>query len=261
MIPRPKPSPVMTLCIAALTKRWVPATLIIDGVEHPTRKIKPAVLMAYDRRVEGVGKSETARKLLRLSPQWWVLYAGNVSDVIELLWRYRARFSKPIDEYSVVDALWGPLNEQKERRAARGAPCSDVSSESFELLAIGFVSGDFRLYRFISDDGEWRECETFACIGRGWYVAEAILTARETTALRLAPEMIYRIYEALRIGSVVPTVGSNASLSMLTADDERVQLRSIENDAQLKKLWERFGLREIGHVDWQETDFRWTDPS
>lgn len=236
----------MTLCIAALALRR----------RLPSPKVDPCVILAYDRRMEGVGASETAHKLWRISPSWWALYAAaSVSDVIELLWRYRARFKKPLDPDRLIDAFWEPLEEQKTRRGRFGRN----PTKTFELILIGWVEEKFRLFQFHSE-ADWQECDPIACIGRGCYVAEAMFYAREQSALRFAPEMIYRVYEALRIGSVVPTVGSNASLSILAAENDRLELHSITSDGELRNLWDRFGYRGISHVDWQETDFRWTPP-
>jgi|GEM_PF-3765262 len=126
-----------------------------------------------------------------------------------------------------------------------------------ELLLVGWVGDRFRIYRYFYP--HWQECDPFASIGYGTLVAEAMLNAREWSALRPAHETAYRVYEAQRMGSIVPSVGTKADLVMLTHEKEYVVSRDIRSDDMLEKLWDRFGFHEL-KVDFRESDFDWGEP-
>lgn len=259
MIPHPANRLDVTLCIAALAYRRDAGPV----------GLRPCAVLSYDRRIEGAGASETAFKMRRLSSLWRGMYAGTVPYATELISRLRVHFQaheSSITEDNALDHLYEPIHRQigtlAERRAANcagvanGAEMKPIRIDE-ELLLVGWVDDRFRIYRYYYP--EWHECDPFAAIGAGIWVAEAMLQARESSSLRSAAEVIYRLYEAQRMGNIVPSVGSRTALAMLTFENGIVRSRDIRSDYALKNLWERFGFRDLD-ANFSESDFDWGEP-
>jgi hypothetical protein len=209
--------------------------------------------MSYDRRVEGAGVVETAHKIRNLSPLWWGMYAGECSEAHEVLGRYSLYLREhedEIDSCNVIDHIWQPIYAQNHAYIRR---LRDSPNVECEFLLVGYFDKRFHLLRFVKD---WTIYDAFAAIGRGWYVAEAVLSGRDKSSIRMVPEMLYRVYEAQRIGTCVPSVGSHASLHLLTYENGMVQRREVMDDRFLEELWTKFGIKDIV-VNWGEDNFPW----
>lgn len=74
------------------------------------------------------------------------------------------------------------------------------------VVFFSWTTGEPSILR-LSDDGTMELCSHFAAIGSGMYIAESSLFYREHSDLTPLADAIYRVYEAMRLGSHGPGVG------------------------------------------------------
>jgi len=132
------------------------------------------------------------------------------------------------------------------------------------LLVIAFAQMNPILYR-IHESGMVENCEHFAAIGSGYYIAESTLFQREQNDDEAVGRTIYNVYEAMRLGSYAPGVGKKFQMWIAEweydcddrEEDEEVTdlgmvIRSEITPAYfaiLEKLYRKYGPKKVGAID------------
>ena len=104
--------------------------------------------------------------------------------------------------------------------------------------------------------GDFERCEDFGAIGSGAIIATTMWAARDKpSSIVFLPETLYRVYECLRMGSIEPSVGVNASLHVLSKEKGRLTMRRLNSDPEFEGLWAEHGFKDY-KLSRAESDFR-----
>jgi len=231
----------MTLCVAAICQD--------NG--------KDRVVIATDWKVSTVSATaEIQDKLYWITPEIPVLIAGTISRAVELKDTYKQYFESlskktppvAITQSNVADVLKRPLalykrkltqeyismrfgldyKEFREATATKGIPqavASDAYAEISRLdldcdLIIVMFDKDKEAYIYRTDaEGMLHHCENFAAIGSGQTIAEGVLYQREHEARHPLGVTVYRVFEAMKLGSIASDVGKKHTLNVLHPPD------------------------------------------
>jgi hypothetical protein len=255
----------MTLCIGALCNYG-----------------NAKAVLTYDTMAStGTAQAENAFKLEKLGRRWWALIAGNISEARELAGIYRSHLSgveETLGGDDALDQLREPaavFHERLRNNTSRrltgfdyqdflpqaGLFSEDIRSAVFyaqppnvELLFLGAImdeqTGTERLRLFKYADGEVWSCDNFAAIGSGAPIAEATLMQRAHSELWSTDRTIYAVYEAHRLGSIAPGVGSamRMNIGQFSPNLNGIPLSVPMNPAwetTMAEAFEKFGPRAI----------------
>jgi 20S proteasome alpha/beta subunit len=105
----------------------------------------------------------------------------------------------------------------------------------------------------IHESGVVETCSHFAAIGSGMYIAESSLFQREQSNEKSLGDMVYHIYEAMKLGSAAPGVGKNFSLHIVsppTPPSEQVKMHWIteEYDKYMDRMFAKFGPKKTSGI-------------
>lgn len=213
----------MTLCVAAICKK---------------SNYKDVVVMATDFQVEGeTTRADIGKKRALVGWEYQpVLLAGTLTRATQLM----QEISRTMGEHKLLPKDEWPrmlrvaVRQQKRALAEEYiSGCLGMEYEEFidkgkeklpeevfrdmayqitkqelgcTILFVGFSQNDPNLYR-VHESGLVEECTNFAAIGSGAYIAESSLFQREHRDKDGLGITIYRVYEAMRLGSYAPGVG------------------------------------------------------
>jgi hypothetical protein len=276
----------MTLCVAALAR--VPNTSI--------GKTRVAVYAA-DFQSEGeIAKAEIGRKIAQMGRSHQiVMIAGTYSRAVDLAGRISALMSEsPKLGVGFQHLLEAAVQDQKRHLAneyvagALGMNYEDfinigkeklpddvyremifsISRQTLDctLLVIAFAQMDPTIYR-IHESGMVENCEHFAAIGSGYYIAESTLFQREQQEEETIGRTIYNVYESMRLGSYAPGVGKKFEIWIAeweydhdsedegedVTDDGMVIRTELMPDYYkvLERHYKRYGPKKVGTIDFQ----------
>ena len=215
----------MTLCVAALAR-----------VPNASFEKRDVVVFAADFQSEGeTAKAEIGKKVAYIGrDQHIVLIAGTSTRAIDLAKRISGELSEPSKlstdiqpnlERAVQSQKWHLADEYVS--GALGMSYQDflnmgkeklpddvyremvysISRQTLDctLLVIAFAQMNPAIYR-IHESGMVENCEHFAAVGSGYYIAESTLFQRSQQELDTVGRTIYNVYEAMRLGSYAPGV-------------------------------------------------------
>jgi 20S proteasome alpha/beta subunit len=212
------------------------------------------VVFCTDKRVESeIGSAETEEKIRWLSPRWYVLAAGPLDEVQELIEIYRSHLDRvSIATGSVLEELRIPPRLLRKRMAeALIHQRVALSYEEFlevgkdklqddvyrqlsydmtvqrieaELLLVGYVplprTKDLSHFEaYLCRSGDIFSRQHFAAIGSGAAVAESALYQRQQNKNSSLSDTLYCVYEAKRLGENVPGVGKETRLAVWCIND------------------------------------------
>jgi len=226
----------MTLCLAAECQRH--------------KRFFNAIVFATDFQVEGeIAKADIGRKLVISGiEEYPILLAGTqtralglslaITECLQLIQRKPNEESRPV--------FWEPLLteavlRQKQRMAdeiisgrfgityeqflATGKATfpddlhrevmAEIARTTLDcwLLVLSFSHTTSRIFR-IGDSGIVETCEHFAAIGSGYHIAEASLFQRSQNLGNDLGTTIYNVYEAMKLGSSAPGVGTEFQIGV-----------------------------------------------
>ncbi len=260
---------IVTLCIAAACQD----------------RDKARIILCSDTKVEaGVAGAEIEDKLRCLVPGWPALLAGNLAKAEELVDFYTnylnprrltekniiMEFKKPAylfkrhlaNEYT--QKTLGLSYDQFLRIGKRVLPerqferileeieyqtYGRLEPESCSLLFCGFLKGDSYIFK-VASDGTSVYVEHFEVIGVGAYVALPALYQRKHYYDVPLEQAIYHVYEAKKLGEIVPGVGKDTRIDIIGPNRQgrtKEQLKSVNADgmALLKERYKRLGLKPV----------------
>ena|SRR5579862_8658893 len=233
----------MTLCIAAL------ATV---------NREDSAAVVAFDSMVStNIATAENTFKLERLGRRWWALFSGVVPAARELAGYYRTHFDStdaegvrledklreddavgalkiPVERYyedhrNHISRLLASLdftqfldNRDKFPESVRNA-IYHASPLGAEFLFIGCVKDKYterdRVRLFLESEGDITFCENFGVIGSGEPIAHAALMQRGHSESWELNQTVYAVYEAQRLGTIAPGVGTQMEIRVFRYSD------------------------------------------
>jgi 20S proteasome alpha/beta subunit len=263
----------MSLCIAAITKRYSP---------------NPKIVLCFDKKIStDVSSAETEFKFDFITGQkLCVLLAGTVTAARELIAVYGSSLrDKKVGELELLEALREPPRIKKRRMAEAYIQSSlAISYNEFlktgkqqlpddifhgvvrhiqemtlgvELIIAGFATASPGmapapvLFRFA-----WEEVErhhNFATIGSGAPAADQCLFRRRQSQINTQlAETMYNVYEAKRFGEQSPTVGAETIMAIVEPGplDGVVQTTTVKPNgfSILEKLYAQYGPRPIQDI-------------
>ena len=258
----------MTLCVAAACQD----------------RGKSRVVIATDWKASaGIATAEIQDKLYWITDDIPVLIAGTVTRAIELKDTYKqyleavaAAQPSPIQikPQDLSDFIKEPIKLFRRKLAEeyvskkfgmnydsfRTAVGKDeipesVAIETFadlakidlecQLIIIIFSDGQPFIFR-VDSDGTVENCEHFATIGSGSYIAEGVLYQRtHEDSMPLGPT-VYQVFEAMKLGSIAPDVGKEHTINVLYPPGElrkTVVGEALTDRAQtfLERQFKKFG--------------------
>jgi hypothetical protein len=171
-------------------------------------------------------------------------------------------FKKQLADSVCVDAI--KLTYQEFRHAvAKDEIPETESSRVFRLLDYPDLNCEAIVMMFVDDttyifelkkNGQWDDCDNFALIGEGAYVAEAFLYLRKHESDCSLGEALYHVFESLKMAAdCVGTVGQDHTISVLyppkdSAGGEYVAVDELTEKGfkfMEDKFKERFGIRQV----------------
>jgi hypothetical protein len=106
----------------------------------------------------------------------------------------------------------GEIPQQVSTGVFRGVESKDLECE---VIIVAFVDGNQYIFQ-VERSGHVEECENFALVGEGTYVAEAMLYLRKHDSRDSVEQALYHVWEALHLASRrVPTVSKTYSIDVL----------------------------------------------
>jgi hypothetical protein len=290
--PFPKPRPILilerhpwreyvTLCVAAECKRH--------------KRFFNALVFATDFAVEGeIASADIGRKMVCGGSEWYpILLAGTQTRALALarmVLGVAESQRQPIDKDSfpldwdailsesvlraknlianeIVSSRFGITYSEFLKAGKTSFPddvfrdtVSDISRSSLDcwLLVLSFSHNHARIYR-LSDAGVVEQCEHFAAIGSGYYIAEGSLFQRSQSVENDLGTTIYNVYEAMKLGSAAPGVSDKFQIGVAEWDwyeqpnphnHGEVKISFLEPPyyAYLAKRFARFGPKSISTV-------------
>ena len=230
----------MTLCVAAACR---------EGR-------KSRIVIATDWRAENyIAGADIQDKLYWVGGNVAVLIASNVSRAVELrdtfsqLFERREKSGKQTNASNVIDVFKTPPIVYKKKlineyvglkfgisykgfldAVEKGRIPVLVAEDTFADIAkirpgccliLAFFLNQ-RPYIFkIEDDGSLENCDNFASIGSGSYIADAALFQREHEADLPISSALYHVFEAMKLGSIAPGVGKEHTINVLYPQGEK----------------------------------------
>jgi 20S proteasome alpha/beta subunit len=224
----------MTLCIAAVCQEQRSERIVI-GTDW--------------KAGTDIAAAENEDKLYWITDNIAVMIAGTITRAVDLKNTYSQYFSSlteqppKITAPNISDTLREPLTIYLEKRAdeytqskiklsyekfleAVGkkqipkAVATEIFSELGKLeleaeliICLYTDDGAARVYRV--DDSGLALCNNFVAIGSGSTIAEGALYQRKQESRMRVGTTLYNVYEAMKLGSISPTVGSEHTLSVL----------------------------------------------
>jgi 20S proteasome alpha/beta subunit len=240
------------------------------------------VVLRYDTMATtATAQAQNAFKVEKLGKRWWAMIAGSISDARELAGVYRkhlAGIEQDLTEDNTLDKLRKAAFEYQERirnnlsQRLTGFDYPDFLTQSalfpdpirwaifnmdapeVELLLFGAVkdkySSENRLRLFKYSEGHVWSCDNFVAIGSGTTIAEATLMQRGHSELWSLNRTIYAVYEAHKLGSIAPCVGTEMRMNVgrYDAGIDGIPLAVPINPTwqeAMDKAYEEFGPKEI----------------
>lgn len=260
----------MTLCIAA-------------GCQD---RGAPRIVTATDWKIgTDIAAAETQDKLFWVDDNICALLAGEWSRATELFDCYRQYFKElkekeppvEITSYNIDDLIREPLQIYLEKRAQEHvamkfglsyrlfmeavgkkqiprptavetySEIADLAKKAFEceLIIATFVERESYIYRV--DKNGIEPCDNFATIGSGATIAEGSLYQRQHELSSPIGPTIYRVFEAMKLGSIAPTVGTEHTINILYPPRKDATVRDMMDDLKdsTRKFLDR-KFREYG---------------
>lgn len=239
-------------------------------------------VVAFDTMAStNIAQAENAFKFENLGKRWIALIAGRISEARELAGVYRQHL-KPIEydlkEDNALEELRKPAQQYLDRvRNSLAQRLTGFDYEAFlreshlfpeatrwaifnmeppeiELLFVGCIvdkySGEPRIRLFKYAFGEVWAPDNFVAIGSGTTIAESTLMQRKVDETWTIPRAVYAVYEAQRMGSIAPGVGSKMRMLVFSYSSDLSGLATGMPNTKVWKpamegLYDRFGPREI----------------
>ncbi len=142
---------------------------------------------------------------------------------------------------------------------------SDIAKIDLDCELIIILFNDKEPYIFkIDSDGTVENCEHFATIGSGSYIAESVLYQRKHEGSTLLGPTIYHVFEAMKLGAIAPGVGQEHTINVLYPPGERRKDtvgEALTPKAQrfMLRTFKKFGPKEFKRLplpnDSLESDF------
>jgi len=261
----------MTLCIAAACQD----------------RGKPRVVIASDwKATDSVGTADIQDKLYWITEDIPVLIAGSITRAIELKDTYKqyvealAAQSSPVQikQQDLNDHIKEPIKMFKRKLAeeylskrfglnydafrtavSKNEVPESIAIEAFadiakldmecELIIVVFTDRQPYIFQ-IESDGRVENCEDFATIGSGSYIARGVLYQRKhENTVPLGPT-VYHIFEAMKLGSIAPDVGEEHTINILYPPGERGKKMGVDTltpgaERFLHRQFRRFGPKEF----------------
>ncbi len=257
----------MSLCIAAKT---------LGG----------EVVTCYDSRVETpTAQADIAFKSRAVAPHWHVMMASNIPDANEIADIYEAHLKGDASVYdAVIDRLRDPISTFRKRVAehfmqtrfavshdrfmkegrdwfgedrfretlSEMRVCIESREKGVQLLLIG-TEDEAAPHIFEYSHGELWECDSFALIGSGETIGEAMLFRRGLTDLSDTGPTAYIVYEAKRMAEITPGVGNETTTMTIIANRDGSTRWHFVSESGLRfleqKMRRKFGLRPVEDFD------------
>lgn len=120
-----------------------------------------------------------------------------------------------------------------------------------EVILVTFVDNTPFIFE-IKKTGQWDDCDNFAIVGEGTWVAEAFLYLRKHESDHSVAETAYVVWEALSLAHrVVGSVGEDHTVNVIYPPGERTPHMSLDDLTDKgfafmhEKFKDRFGIRNI----------------
>lgn len=119
-----------------------------------------------------------------------------------------------------------------------------------EVIIVAFVDDNQYIFQ-VERSGHVEECENFALVGEGTYVAEAILYLRKHDSRDSVEQALYHVWEALHLAARrVPTVSKTYSIDVLYPPKRRGTHVTADELTDtgfkfMKEQFGRFGIKRI----------------
>lgn len=256
----------MTLCIAAACQ------------EHGN----PRIVVGTDWKAGiEIAAAENQEKFYWITENMAVMIAGDVARAIELKDAYRQYFQaitemnpvvritslnigdlvkKPIQSYMFkradehvvrkfgldYNSFLDSVGQSRIPNPTAVGTFGEIARLDFgcELILVTFVEGNAYIYKVTH---LVEPCDNFAAIGSGCLIAEGALYQRKHESSAPLGPTVYRVFEAMKLGSVAPTVGTEHTINVLypPRKDETVQSQMADlKDSTLDFLERKF--RDFG---------------
>jgi 20S proteasome alpha/beta subunit len=237
-----------------------------------------------------MARANIQHKTFQLSDDCSVLLSGDLSRAKELTELCREFINKATagnDEWGIISVLQNAAKEQKRRLADEyiGARLGISYAEFLDsgksklpddlfrdlitdvkdiqlgctLLIVDFSLDEPSLFR-IHDSGNVEQCDNFAAIGSGIYIAESLLSLRDhEESLDIAPAM-YNVFEAMWHGRRGPGVGEVFEIYILTRKHDKVicEVLSSRGFKYLSDQLDNFSLRDPERLKFKPY---WVEPA
>lgn len=271
----------MTLCVAAECRR-------------PDRFFN-AIVFATDFQVEGdIAKAEIGKKLTIIGREDFpILIAGTQTRAVELASRVQWHLRQQSKEKQYWPQPWElvleqAVHSQKQHIAQEitvgrfglsyaeflkigkatfpedvfREAVADIARATLDcwLLVMGFEQTSPRIFR-VHPEAHVEECQNFAAIGSGYYIAESSLFQRSHKMDDSLADTIYHVYEAMRLGSKAPGVGEKFQIGVAvwewwgtTDNSGSVQCSFLESEyyEYLSQRFAEFGPKEISNLEFKK---------
>jgi hypothetical protein len=272
----------MTLCVAAVCRGH--------------RRLFNAIVFATDFQVEGeMAKAEIGHKIaITQHEEHPMLMAGTLTRALSLTryisglhastrpddpkeqhhsadWESIFHEAVKLHKWSLADELVGArfgfgykfLLENGKNGLSDEAyrdTIADIARLSLDcsILIAAFSQTDPNIYR-VEASGVVEQCDNFAAIGSGYYVAEASLFQREQTITNDLGTTIYNVYEAMKLGSSAPGVGQKFEIGVsyweyfekVPTNAGSVTMCWLEPQyySYLQKKFERYGPKRVSKIN------------
>jgi hypothetical protein len=138
---------------------------------------------------------------------------------------------------------------------------SDVAGQVFKDISYSDLGCEIILFTFldktpfvfeIKKNGQWDDCDNFALVGEGAYVAEAFMYLRKHESDFSVEETVYEVWESLVMAHrVVKSVGEDHTINVIYPPGERTEHMSVDDLTESgfgfmqEKFRKRFGIRSI----------------
>lgn len=259
----------MTLCIAAACEE----------------DKKQFIVMCSDTKVEtAIASAEIEDKVRWLVPGWPALLAGNVTKCEELIDLYSNTLRpKKLTEKNIISQFKGPAQLFKKQLAdeythqtvgmsyqrflkagKRLLPdrqfermLAEIEHHTYgqpepkrcSVLFCGFLANEPYIFE-VTSEGTATYVEHFAVIGSGAYVALPALFQRKYSYDTPLQEALYYIYEAKKLGEIVPGVGKDTRIDIVESDASgrtREDAKSVNQKGLvlLEEQYQKYGLKPV----------------
>lgn len=260
----------MTLCIAAVCQD----------------RGRDRIVIATDWKAgNDMAAAENEDKLYWITDNMPVMIAGTVTRAVDLKNTYAQWFMEHAEPATIrvekiSDNLREPLAEFRRKLADEHLTCKfqlshqgfleavgkrqipeSIASEAFSDLGkldieseliMCFFSNEGTAFVYKVDDHGLELCNNFAAIGSGSIIAEGALYQREQDYRDTVGTTLYNVYEAMKLGSISPTVGEEHTLNLLKAPSKKGETvkstmadTSTATDRLLEKKFRKHGPKPM----------------